>query len=98
MSKLQVTSSKLREAKGTLDRQNQLLNDQISKLRQTESKLNSMWEGEAKQAFQQVFNKDMTQFEAFHSLIGKYGNVLEQAAQNYEDKERKNIELASHRG
>ena len=40
----------------------------------------------------------MTQFEAFHSLIGKYGNVLEQAAQNYEDKERKNVELASHRG
>ncbi len=98
MSKLQVTSSKLREAKGTLDRQNQLLSNQIDKLKQAESKLNSMWEGEAKQAFQQVFNKDMVQFGEFHSLIGKYSNVLEQAAQNYEDKERKNVELASHRG
>ena len=86
MSQLKVTSAKLRSAKS-----------QLQTLQQVQKRLTSMWQGDANTAFDNVFNKDIQQFATFRNLIRDYGTVLERAAQTYDDKERKNVEIASKR-
>jgi len=97
MSHLKVTSAKLREAKSQLDSQNDRLATQINDLMQVQKRLTDMWKGDANTAFDNVFNKDIQQFTTFRNLIRDYGTVLERAAQTYDDKERKNVEIASKR-
>ena len=97
MSQLKVTSAKLRSAKSQLDNQNKQLESQIQTLQQVQKRLTSMWQGDANTAFDNVFNKDIQQFATFRNLIRDYGPVLERAAQTYDDKERKNVEIASKR-
>ncbi len=98
MSQLKVTSAKLREVKGKLDSHNRKLESQINTLKQVQQRLTKMWDGDANTAFDNVFNKDIQQFTAFRNLIRDYGTVLERAAQTYDEKERKNVEIASNRG
>lgn len=97
MSQLKVTADKLRTAKSQLDRQNSQLESQINTLKQVQKRLTSMWQGDANTAFDNVFNKDVQQFDRFRNLIKEYGNVLQRAAQTYDEKERKNVEIASKR-
>ena len=97
MSQLKVTSAKLREVKGKLDSHNRKLESQITTLKQVQHRLTKMWDGDANTAFDNVFNKDIQQFATFRNLIRDYGTVLERAAQTYDDKERKNVEIASNR-
>ena len=97
MSQLKVTSAKLRSAKSQLDNQNKQLESQIQTLQQVQKRLTSMWQGDANTAFDNVFNKDIQQFATFRNLIRDYGTVLERAAQTYDDKDRKNVEIASKR-
>lgn len=97
MSEIQVTTAQLRAKAEELRNLNSKFSTQVEELASEENSLNSMWEGEAKDAFHTAFNNDKTQMETFHAEVEKYVNALEQIIQKYEDAERKNASTASMR-
>lgn len=97
MSEIQVTTAQLRAKAEELRNLNSKFSTQVEELSSEENSLNSMWEGEAKDAFHTAFNNDKTQMETFHTEVEKYVNALEQIIQKYEDAERKNTSTASTR-
>lgn len=98
MQKLKVTPAQLRAAKSTLDSSNTRLRSQVEAMRNLEQRLNRMWDGAANDAFHKAFTSDVQQFNNFSDLIKKYSSALENAAQQYETRERKNQEIATKRG
>lgn len=70
---------------------------QVDQLRTTESSLNTMWEGEAKNQFHTAFTRDITQMSNFYNAIEKYVQSLEQIVAKYESAESKNVATASQR-
>lgn len=86
-------TSKADELKQLADK----FNKEVDNLTQTETTLCGMWDGEAKDAFNKAFTSDMTQLHNFYNAIMQYVNVLNNAIQDYANKERMNIEIANTR-
>lgn len=76
---------------------NSSFKSQVENLVSTESSLNSMWEGEAKETFHREFQKDITQMNTFHSTIEKYVSSLSEIVKMYEKAENTNLSTASTR-
>lgn len=97
MVSLQVTPSELKAKASELRGQNEILKNHISTMRDQEAALAGKWEGPTQAAFRQAFQSDATQMDNFVALIEQYCTTLEQIAQNYEQAENQNAELASNR-
>lgn len=97
MALIQVNSATLRNQAGELRTLNESLKSQMSNLESTEMSLASMWAGDAKDAFHTAFNNDKTQIENFRNLVSQYIQVLENAAQKYDEEERRNQDIATQR-
>lgn len=97
MVSLQVTPSELKAKANDLRGQNEILKGYIDTMRDQEATLAGKWEGPTQAAFRQAFQSDATQMDNFTALIEKYCATLEQIAQNYEQAEDQNTELASNR-
>ncbi len=97
MAEILVTAQELRTKAADLRQQNSNFKTQVGNLETQEGELVSMWEGEARNAFDQAFKNDKNQFDAFYQLIEQYCGALEQIAQKYEQAEGVNLGTATAR-
>lgn len=97
MSMFRVSSAVLRQKADELERMNDQFKRRVDELQQQERNLANMWEGEARDAFHQEFNKDYSKFLEFYNGIAKYIQALRSTAQQYEAAERVNLCTAKSR-
>ncbi len=97
MVSLQVTPAELKAKANDLRGQNDILKGHITTMRDQETALAGKWEGPTQAAFRQAFQSDAAQMDNFTTLIEQYCATLEQIAQNYEQAENYNEQLASNR-
>ncbi|MBR0373656.1 MAG: WXG100 family type VII secretion target [Mogibacterium sp.] len=95
MSQITVNPQQLMNKATELRNQNSSLKSQIENLRSNEGALAAMWEGEAKQAFRNAFNQDISRMEAFYSTVEQYAVALENIAAEYMKAESKNVSIVS---
>lgn len=97
MSEITTMVSTLRSKADELRELNELFKGERAELISTQEALNGMWEGEAKQTFDNAFRRDMIQFQNFYNAIAAYAEALEDIANNYCMMEARNVELARER-
>lgn len=76
---------------------NSSLKTRIEELVSTENALNSMWDGDANDAFHKAFGQDIVQMNEFHAAIEKYISSLQEIVRTYEKAESTNLSTASSR-
>ncbi len=92
-----VNTGTLKSRSQELKNLNNSLKTQLGELKATEQSLNSMWEGEAKNAFHTVFGKDMEQMNQFYTAIEQYITRLNVIVTKYEAAEQRNVSTANTR-
>lgn len=97
MASITVTTSQLTSKANELKSYNTKFKTQVENLKQQESSLNSMWDGEANDAFHKAFDKDVTQMNNFYNAIEKYVQSLNEIIKNYENAESNNLKTATNR-
>ncbi len=97
MAQIKVTASQLKSKANSLRQLNNSFKTQITQLEGAESRLNSMWDGEANDAFHKAFMHDKQAMQEFKKAIDKYVEALNDIARKYEDAERKNTSTATAR-
>lgn len=97
MAQTIVNSSTLKRKAQDLKNLNNNLKTQINNLITQESSLNGMWDGDANTAFHNAFQKDVTQMNNFYNAIEKYVTVLLEIANQYDNAEQSNQNIASTR-
>lgn len=97
MALIRVTASQVRNTAGQLRDYNQNFNGQVQKLQESEASLNSMWDGQANDAFHAAFTSDKEYMTQFYTLINKYCEALDQIATEYENAENVNTDTATRR-
>jgi WXG100 family type VII secretion target len=97
MAEIKVTPQELRTKADSLQQYNANFRSEVEKMVGYVSQLSSMWEGEAKTAFEKAFNDDKPKMDAFAQNIDKYVQALQESAKQYEDAEQMAISLANQR-
>lgn len=97
MAAFQVTSSELKAKANELRELNAQFKTQAGNLETQEGSLVTMWEGEARNAFDTAFKNDKTQMDNFYNLIEQYCVALENIAAKYDLAESQNVSTASTR-
>ena len=95
--KITVNTSTITNKAGELKSLNSNLKKQIETLTTTENSLNSMWEGDAKEAFHKAFSNDIIQMNSFYDAIEKYVTSLQEIVSAYEKAENANLNTANTR-
>lgn len=97
MGLIQVSAAELRAKAAELRDLDSQFKTQVGNLESQEQVLVSMWEGEARDAFNTAFNNDKTQMDNFYNLIEQYCAALENIATKYEIAESQNAQTAGTR-
>lgn len=97
MASFRVTSSQLTSQANELSQLNGRFKAAVEQLVTSESSLNSMWEGEAKNAFHTAFMNDKGKMDEFYNLILTYVERLNTIATRYNQTEATNTQIASNR-
>lgn len=97
MSDFQVTPSVLKNNAEHLSELNAKFKNHVEALVNSESTLNSMWDGEANDAFHAAFMTDKTKMDEFSRLIEQYTERLRQIALRYEQTEQNTTNIATNR-
>lgn len=97
MADFKVSTSVLRSQAEELTELNGRYKSSVEKLVTSESSLNSMWDGEANDAFHAAFMTDKGKMDEFYNLILQYIERLNSIAVRYEQTENTNTEIASSR-
>lgn len=95
--KIMVNTSTLTNKAGELKSLNSNFKKQVEALTTTENSLNSMWEGDAKQAFHTAFSRDIVQMNNFYNAIEQYVAKLQEIVSAYEKAENANLNTANTR-
>lgn len=97
MAAFTVTSSELKAKANQLREMNAQFKTQTGNLESQESALVSMWEGQARNAFDTAFKNDKAQMDNFYNLIEQYCTALEAIASKYDMAEAQNVSTAQSR-
>ncbi len=97
MSQFKVTSSVLKTQSSELSDLNGRFKSAVEQLVTAEANLNSMWDGEANDAFHNAFMTDRGKMNEFYNLIVQYVEKLNSIATRYEQTEKTNTEIATNR-
>jgi WXG100 family type VII secretion target len=97
MSEFKVTSSQLTAKAEELNNLNFQFKSQVENLNETEMSLNTMWEGEARNAFHNEFQKDKAQFDNFNQAVQDYIQALQTIAAKYKAAEDQATQIATTR-
>lgn len=97
MGMIQVTATELKAKAGELEELNGQLKTKVEALNNHEVELGTMWEGEAKNAFDTSFRRDKEQMDNFIKAINQYVETLRTIAAKYEQAEAQNTEIATAR-
>lgn len=92
-----VTASALTSQAEELTELNGQFKSAVEQMVSTEASLNSMWEGEAKDAFHNAFTTDKGKMDEFYNLIQTYIEKLNTIATRYAQAENTNTEIATNR-
>ena len=92
-----VTTATLKAKAEELRTTNSSLKTQIENLQTEEGTLNSMWDGDANDAFHAVFMNDLNQMTQFYNAIENYCTALEQIAAQYDSTEAANQSIINAR-
>lgn len=96
-STLRVTTSELRKKAQELRELNSKFHNEVAGLNDREATLCTMWEGEAKDAFNNQFQIDREKFEVFYKGIEQYVERLNADADQYDKTEAENVSTAQTR-
>lgn len=97
MAAFQVTASELKAKSNELRELNAQFKTQTGNLESQEGSLITMWEGEARNAFDAAFKNDKLQMDNFYNLIEQYCTTLDNMASKYEMAEAQNASIAQAR-
>ncbi len=97
MPEILVTAAQVKAKAEELRTMNEQFKSMVSELESQEVDLNSMWEGQANDAFHNAFMRDKSQMENFHSVMTMYISTLEQIAAEYEKAEAQNMMIGNTR-
>lgn len=97
MGVIRVTAADIKRTSEQLKSFDQNFKSQVEKLNSSEGSLNSMWEGDAKNAFHAAFQSDREYMNQFYNLIQKYCQALDNIAVEYENAEARNTDTATRR-
>lgn len=97
MAKFRVTTAQLRNKANELENLKTQFQNQVTALREGNTRLGGEWKGDARTQFDMQFQKDAQQFDQFAEGIGKYIAQLRKDADDYDEAERRNAELAASR-
>lgn len=97
MAAFEVTSRELKAKANELRDLNGQFKTQAGNLETQEGSLVSMWEGEARNAFDSAFKQDKGQMDNFYNLIEQYCVALESIAAKYDMAEAQNVSTAQSR-
>lgn len=97
MAAFQVTSSELKAKANELRELDAQFKTQAGNLESQEGSLISMWEGEARNAFDMAFKSDKAQMDNFYNLIQQYCVALDNIAAKYDMAEARNVSTAQAR-
>lgn len=97
MADFTVATQVLKTQADELNELNGRLKSAIERLVSSESSLNSMWDGEANDAFHTAFLIDKGKMDEFYNLIIQYIEKLRTIAVRYEQTEQINTEIATNR-
>ena len=94
---IQVTTSTITNKASELKQLNSRFKSQVENLKSVEASLNSMWDGEANDAFHNAFTKDSVQMNNFYNAIEQYVAKLNEIARRYDAAEKTNLNTATQR-
>ena len=97
MAEIKVTPQEVSRKADSLQQFNQQFRAEVEKLAGYVGQLNNMWEGQAKDAFNNAFNTDREKMSRFAENIEKYAAALREIASQYENAEQTAYSLASQR-
>lgn len=97
MATFRVSANDLKSKADQLRALNAQFKSETTKLEGQEQSLVGMWEGEAKNSFDQAFKSDKIQMDNFYNAIEVYAAKLESAAVKYAQAENTNTEIAGNR-
>lgn len=95
MSEIIVSANELTKKKEELSTLKKTFEGQIKKLEAESKSLNSMWDGEAKKAYQNSMNIDIGKLMAFLKVLIEIIGILEAIIALYRKMEQKNSALAA---
>lgn len=94
---IRVTTANLRKSAEELRGLNAKFKMEVSGLNDSETRLASMWEGEAQKVFRSEFQKDKAKFDQFYEGIERYVERLMETANAYDKAESQNVSIAQTR-
>lgn len=97
MADFTVSVQDLKAKVDSLRQLNSQFKSQVEELSGTESSLNGMWEGEARETFHNAFQSDRTQMDNFYNAVEVYAQRLETIAARYAQAESTNVDIANER-
>ena len=93
MAEIMVTPQILNQKADELDRLNSQFKSQVQELQGSENNVSNMWEGEARDAFHNTFNRDKGYWDQFSSAVREYATTLREDARRYSQTEQKNAQM-----
>lgn len=97
MALIQVTFEQLKAQAETLRQLNETFKANIAELDGIETQLVSMWDGQSKDVFHNVFQSDKAQMEYFYNVMQQYVQALLIILSKYQQAEGRNLETAANR-
>lgn len=92
-----VTIQQLNNTASELTDLNGQFQQQVGRLLERKDELQSMWEGDAKAAFNTAFARSYESLNSFYSVIARYIEALQKAAAAYARAESEATNIASTR-
>lgn len=97
MAEFSVNPTALKNKKQELEARNEQLKAKRSELEAANNNLKSMWEGDARNAFDQAVRTDLAKIDEFIRLIQQYCTALDDIINKYVTAENRNTNTASTR-
>lgn len=97
MSEFRVSLNEVQSKAEELKNLNSQFKSAVSELESIEQELVSMWEGAARDTFNNAFNQDKTQMSNFYAVVELFCQTLLEIASKYAQAEAVNVETASTR-
>lgn len=97
MSEILVSPSEIRNKAEQLKNLNNSFRHEVEKMIGYQQSLNSMWEGEAKEAFNRAFQTDRSKWESFAKNIDDFVTKILIIVTTWENAEKQAVQIASTR-
>lgn len=97
MAEIKVTPKELRNKAQELQNLNKQFRSEVEKMVGYRTQLDSMWDGEARMAFDKAFDTDKAKWDTFARNIDDYVQKMIETAETYETAEQNNLQTASTR-